>query len=227
MTTTASDVIARARGYSVWSDSSLTNDSSEMLSKINAIQNAVFARVAAASRYFYTTGALTSTSGSSGRTADTSAITGIERIVHVYATAVPDALFSRVDWEDQDSELPPRYVVKGTTLCEVSNDWQAATGTVALTVGYAKQATQLDPTGALTQAVTLPDAYADLLSVGLAEYIARKDPGRDSTEADALAAQFGERLQNVILSLDHFGGTARRRFLSPETEPPETPGGSA
>lgn len=226
MTVTASDVIARATGYSVMSDSSLTASSSEMLSKINALQNAIFSRIASASRYFYTTGTLTSTSGSSGRSADLSTLTGVERIVHVYATAVPGTLFSRVDWEDQNAELPPRYFLRGTTLCEVSADWQAATGTVALTVGYAKQATQLDPTGNLTQAVTIPDAHADILSLGLAAYLAAKDAGRPDTEADRLQAEYEQRLATIMASLDHYGGMAHRRFLSPETRPPETPGGS-
>lgn len=226
MSVSASDVIERARGYSVFSDSSLTSSTSEMLSKINALQNAVFARVAAASRYFYGSAAVTSTSGSSGRSADLSAVAGIERIIHVYATAVPDVLFSRVDWEDKNAELPPRYFLRGTTLVEVSNDWSASTSTVALTVGYAKQPTQLDPTGALTQVMTIPDAHADVLSLGLAAYLASKDAGRGPEEAARLQGEYADRVGVVIASLDHFGGAAHRRFLSPETRPPETPGGS-
>ena len=226
MSTSASDIVARATGYSVMSDSSLTASSSEMLSKINALQNAIFSRVAAASRYFYTTTTATSTSGSSGRTADLSSKTDIERIIHVYATSDADTLFNRVDWEDQNAELPPRYFLKGTTLCEVSSDWSSSTGTVALTIGYAQKPTQLTVTGALTQNVSLPDADADVLALGLAAYLAAKDAGRPEGEADRLAAEYERRIQIIIASLDHYGGTAHRRFLSPETRPPETPGGS-
>lgn len=227
MATTASAIIARALGYSVFSDSSLTSDGSEMLSQINAIQNFIFTRVASASRYFWTQSDVTSTSGSSGRQYDLTGTTGIERVLQIWRTTNPSVLLSRVDIEDQGAELPPRYYTAGTTIYEVDSDWSDSTGTVALTIVYAKQATQLTTTGALTQNVTLPDAYADLLSLGLAEYLARKDAGRNPAEADSLKAQFDERLANVIISLDHFGGVAHRRFLSPEPKPPTEPGGSA
>jgi hypothetical protein len=226
MTVTASDVIARATGYSVSSDSSLTASSGEMLAKINAIQNAVFSRVASASKYFYALTDVTSTSGSAERSVDLSSTVGIERIIGIWATTNHFVPLSRVDWEDQNAELPPRYFLRGTKLVEVSNDWSDSTGTVMLTIAYAKQATQLDPTGSLTQAVTIPDAHADVLSLGLAAYLAAKDVGRPEGEADRLQGEFEQRLAVVIASLDHYGGTARRRFLSPETRPPETPGGS-
>ena len=227
MTTTASDVIARATGYSVFSDSSLTASSSEMLAEINAIQNAVFTRVAMASKHFLLQTNITSSSGSAFRTADLSSTTGIERILGVWLTVSPSTHLSRVDWEDQDAELPPRYFLRGTELVEVSNDWSDTTGTVSLTIDYAQQATQLTTTGALTQAVSLPDAHADVLSIGLAAYLAGKDAGRDQVEVDRLQGMFESRVATVIASLDHFGGTAHRRFLSPETRPTETPGGSA
>ena len=226
MATTASDVIARATGYSVFSDSSLTASPSEMLAKINAIQNAVFTRVAVASKYFLGQTNVTSSSGSALRTADLSTTTGIERILGVWPTVSPSTHLSRVDWEDQDAELPPRYFLRGTSLVEVSNDWSEAAGTVQLTIEYAQQASQLTVTGALTQAVSIPDAHADVLSLGLAAYLAGKDAGRPEGEVDRLQAMFEERLATVIASLDHYGGTANRRFLSPETRPAQTPGGS-
>lgn len=224
MATTCSDVVARSAGYSVQSDSTLTQNSSEMLAKINAFQNEIFSRVAADNRFFAASASLTSTSGPPTRSIDLSATTNLERVFLVLQS---DGTTVRpVDVEDTAAEIAPRYYILGKTMYEVETDWGGSppgTGTATFTVWYAFTANQIDPSGDLSQTLTLPDQHADLVSIRLASYLAGKDVGRDPTEVQRLDALYESRLGVVLDSLSHYAGAVRRRFVSPYP----FPGGSS
>lgn len=218
MSTDISTVIQRAIGRSISNnDPGMTGNSSLMIAEVAAYERDIFRVAARESRFFYTEASVTSTDAPSARSIALSAITPpIERIVRVLLpTGVP---LKQVDYEDQGAELAPRYYVFRTTLYEVGSEW-GASGPVTMTVGYAESPAVLDVAGSLSQTVTLPDEYTDLLDLRLAQYLAVKDTGRDPTEAQALGAEYGARLSDVIDGLDHFGGSVRRRFISPAEQP--------
>lgn len=218
MSTSVSDAVARAAGYSVQSDASLTQNTSEMIAKVNAIQNEVFSRVAAENRFFASSVALTSSSGPPSRAIDLSVQQSIERL---FLVQMADGTLVRpVDIEDTAAEIAPRYYVLGQTLNEVGTDWgNGGVGTVVFTVWFAFTANQLDPSGNLSQLLTIPDQHADLVSIRLASYLAGKDVGRDPTEIQRLDALYDARLSVVIDALTHYAGAVRRRFVSPNAFP--------
>ncbi|HJQ96767.1 MAG TPA: hypothetical protein VJ826_00560 [Candidatus Polarisedimenticolaceae bacterium] len=221
MSTAVSDLITRALGYSVQnSDPALSGNSAEMIAVVAGFERDIYRVAAQDNRFFVHTASLTSTSGSSGRTVDlTTATPAIERLLRVQ---LPGGVWlSIVDFEDPDAEIAPRGYVLGQTLTEYLSEW-GASGTVTFSIDYGVKPATLDPTAALSQTVTLPDEYTDLLVLRLANYLATKDVGRDPAEAQTLDTLYQSRLQDVTASLFHFPGVVRRRFLAPNL----IPGGS-
>lgn len=221
MSTTVAQIIQWAKGYSVLSNTDeLTQDATEMIVQVASFERDIYRAAAAANRYFHASTTLTSTSGSSGRTVTLTATPPIERIIRAQLDDT-DTVLAPVDVEDPDAELPPRYYILGQTMHEVEDDW-GATGTVDIVIDYASQPAALTVTGLTSQTVSLPDQFVDLLAMKLAQYFAMKDVGRDATEVERLEALYQARLAHVMDALEHFGGTTRRRFLSPF----KIPGGS-
>lgn len=221
MTTTAQTIVTRAVSFSAL-NTPLASDRAEMLSRIRADQQAVFSSVASLTRdYFQTTASVTSTVAASGRTIDLSAVTPpIERILQFVLSDGREV--SQVDVLDTDAELAPRYTTRGQTLVEVSNDWSTtSSAAITGTLTYVYGATDIDPDGAYTQLVTVPDAWVDLLVLPLALYLFQKDPGRDAAEGDRLAAKLDSRQQEFVAFLSNYGGIASRRFDVPS--PRSTP----
>ena len=220
MTTALSEIVLRARGMSVSNnDPTMTGNTDEMITAIAAWERDIFRAAAIESRFFATTAILNSSAGSANRTLDLSALTPpVERLIVLNS---PTAAVHRVDLEDQAAELAPRFYQLGQNLYEIGSEW-GAPGALAMTVAYAMAPAPLDPTGNLSQTLTLPDDYTDLVVLRLAHYLAVKDTGRDPVEAQGLQASYDKRFNDAIARLDHFAGPARRRFLSPE----RLPGGS-
>lgn len=212
MTITAQTVVARAQAFNPL-NTALTSDRAEMLSRIRADQQALFTATSHLARdRFKTTVTVTSSTGSSGRTIDLSALSlPLERILRV---TLASEEVHQVDELDQEGELAPRYYVQGLTLIEVGNDWGSA-GAKSLSLTYAYGATDIDPDGAYTQTVTVPDAWIDLLVLPLAMYLHSKDPGRDPSEYEKLAAALDERQQAYLEHLKGYGGVSSTRFDIP------------
>src|SRR4051812_9810004 len=122
MTTTAQQIVDRAKAMSTL-NTPLTADRAVMLSRIRADQQALFTLVSSVTRdYFQTTADLTSSIAVSGRVLTLSGLTlPVERVIRVDLSDGREA--NQVDVQDLDAELSPRYVVRGQTLVEVSNDW--------------------------------------------------------------------------------------------------------
>lgn len=221
MSTAISDILSRAIGYSVQNNNpDLTSSTAEMISVVAGFERDIYRLAAQDNRFFVHTASLTSTNGSSGRTVDLSSATpGIERLLRVQDAS--GVWLSIVDFEDVDAEIAPRGYVLGQTLTEVLSEW-GASGTVTFSIDYGVKPATLDPTAALSQTVTLPDEYTDLLVLRLASYLATKDVGRDPAEAQTLDTLYQGRLEDVTSSLFHFPGAIRRRFLAPNV----IPGGS-
>lgn len=221
MTTTCQTIVDRAKSFSPL-NSALASDRAEMLSRIRADQQAIFTRLAGQTRdRFQTTGALTSSSASSGRvlTLSTLLTPPVERVLKVTLQDGREA--NQVDVLDVEAELSPRYFVRGQTLIEVGNDWATASGPVAATIVYVYGMTDIDPAGALTQLVTVPDQWIDLLVLPLARYFFQKDPGRDAAEDARLAELLGSfddrtgRRGAFLDYLENYGGVESRRFIQP------------
>jgi hypothetical protein len=219
MATTCNDIISRAQSFNTLNQG-LTSVSTEMLSRIRADQQTLFTSVAGLARdRFKTTAALISSSGASGRSFDISAITPVvERSLKL--TLGDGREVFQVDELDTDAELAPRYFVRGLTLIEVGNDW-GTTGSKTATLLYVYGATSLSITGSLTQAVSVPDEWTDLLVIPLAMYLNRKDPGRDPQEYADLGAALDETQQAFVSYLTNFGGIQSTRFVQPT--PASTP----
>lgn len=213
MSTTCNDIVARAQAFNTLNQG-LTSDSVEMLSRIRADQQALFTGVAGLTRdYFQITAPLTSTGGASGRQFDLSTLSPPnERVLLLTLGDGRDC--NEVDVLDIDAELAPRYVARGKTLVEVSNDW-GASGAKTATLTYVYGASSIDPSGSLTQAVSVPDEWIDLLVLPLAKYLASKDPGRDPNEITNLAAMQDEREQQFVSFLTNYSGIKSVRVIPP------------
>lgn len=226
MTTTCQTIVDRAKSASPL-NTVLASDRAEMLSRIRADQQELFTVLAGRSRdRFQTTAALTSSSGSSAREFNLASITAqpVERVLKLTLQDGREA--NQVDVLDVDAELAPRYFVRGQKLIEVSNDWATVAGVVTATLVYVYGMADIDPAGALTQVVTVPDQWIDLLVLPLAMYLFQKDPGRDDAEYGRLAAMLGAfdtrtgRRGAFLDYLENYGGVESKRFLQPT--PPES-----
>ena len=196
---------------------SLVSDNAEIINRVAADERQLFDLAAGTNSYYFaTTSAVTSSSGSSARTITTTGLTPpVGRILRFVLNSGTEV--SQVDVRDTDAELAPRYYMLGTTLTEVSNDWSATTGTVAGTLTYVKRPTVLDTTGALTQTVTLPDEFVDILELKLAHYLAHKDYGREQPEVKRLEEMIARREQDFLNFITSFGGVEARRVTIPPT----------
>lgn len=215
MSTTCQTIVTRAVSFSPL-NVPLADDKAEMLSRIRADQQALFTTTAALTRdRFTTTLAVTSTAAASARTISIASLTlPLERILDLTLTDGREV--SQVDVLDTDAELAPRYFVRGLSLIEVSNDWNtASSAAVTGTLTYVYGATDIDPDGAYTQAVTVPDQFTDLLVLPLAIYLAAKDPGRDPNETAMLRGMLAERTEAWLAYLKGYGGITSRRFDEP------------
>ena len=222
MSTAIQDVLTRALGYSTQDNAAdLYSNTSEIIAQVAAFERDIFRVAAAFTRNLVVqaSSSFNSTNAAANRTVDLStASPGVERIIRIQLGGV---WVSLVDLEDVDAELPPRAYLLGSTLTEVGSDW-GATGVVALVIDYVVKPATLDPTSNLSQTITLPDEFADLLAIRLAHYLSIKDVGRDPAEAQELDTIYQTRLKSMLDALDHREGEARRRFLAPYI----VPGGS-
>lgn len=216
MTTACSSIVSRAQAMSAL-NTPLTSDRAVMLSRIRADQQALFTSVAGLTRdYFQTTASVVSSVATSGRVLSLSALV-VERVIRVDLSDGREA--SQVDVQDVEAELAPRYFVRGQTLMEVSNDWNtASSAAVSATVTYVYGPTDIDPDGALTQTVTVPDTFTDLLVIPLAMFLHNSDPGRDPAEYERLATMLDEKSTAFVSFLQNYGGVTSRRFDLPSPQ---------
>lgn len=217
MATTIQNIIDRAVDWSVANGlTSLTSDNAEMIARIAADERALFDLSAQSSSFYHAVStAVTSTSGSSGRTIATASLTPpVGRILRFVLNTGEEV--HPVDLRDTDAELEPRYYLLGTTITEVENDWSGTTGTVSGTLTYIRQPTALSTSGALTQTITLDDRFADLLELRLAWYLAHKDVGRDAPELQRLEQRILARTQDYMAMLQMYGGSEVQRFIFPQ-----------
>lgn len=215
MSTTCSDIVARAQAFSPSLNAPLASDSSVMLSRIRADQSSLYAKVADVNRnYFATTATITSSLGSTNRVFDVSGLTPpVERVLKLVLADGREV--SEVDPLDTDAELSPRFTVQGQTLREVGGDWGNAGSAISATLTYVQAPTPIDPTGTLGQAVSLADRWTDLLVLPLAMYLAQSDVGRDPAEIARLQSLADARLATFLDHVAHQGGVMARRFVYP------------
>jgi hypothetical protein len=218
MSTNCQQIYVRAK-QSTPANAELVSISTEILARIEADQQALFASIAGITRdRFQTSVGVTSTSAASERVIDLSVLTlPVERLLKV---TLSDLRIARqVDVIDVDAELSPRYLVRGQTLVEVSNDWSTTSGTVSATLVYVYGPTTIDPSGAYTQTVSVPDAWADLLVLPLQLYFASQRPMTDPGEIDRLQARLTDRTKNFVAYLTNYGGIRSDRFDVPVPTP--------
>lgn len=217
MTTTLQQIQDRAIAWSAANGlTSLTADRALIINRIAADERALFDLATRENRFFFAiAAAVISTSGVSGRSIATAALNPpVGRILKLELAGFSDPI-AQVDPQDTNGEFAPRFYLLGTTIYEVSNDWSASGGTVAGTLTYTKLAATLSTTGDLTQAITLPDEFADILELRLARYLAHIDVGREDSELDQLDTRIAEREQDFVSHLTKFGGVEAMRFKIP------------
>jgi hypothetical protein len=115
------------------------------------------------------------------------------------------------------SEMAPRYYTKGTYLVEVVQRLgHEHANAVVLDVLYVWRPDDLDvsATGALTQAVSVPDRFANVLVYALGAYLCEKDVGRGDAEVSA-ACEAERGPEDWITAEAQFGGTAVYTFVVP------------
>lgn len=216
MTTTCQDIILRAKAMSPL-NAGLTADSVEMLTRIRSIQERVFVATAQLSRTrFATVDIMTSTNAASGRSIDLTTLTQpLMRILKVWRSS--DGIEVRqVPEADQNSQLSPRYYVRGTTMWEVGSDWSTSSGTVDLDVQYAYGPTSININGSTSSInVSIPDEHIDVLIYPLAMYLHQKDTGRDPAEYQQLDSQYRDAWQSFLDYLTNYGGDVSRRLVPP------------
>lgn len=226
MTTSCQQLLERARAKNPLNPS-VTVDRTEILARIRAEQQEVFTHTAAVQHdRFVTSLAVLTDVATSGRVADLSALGDtpifkpVERLLEARLGSSTGTVINRPDITDPEGEYPPRGIVIGETLVEVGNDWGAA-GAITIWLRYVYGAVPIDPDGAYSQLVTVPDAWTDLLELPLARYLFEKDPGRDPDEAARLDQTLGSweketgRRGAYLSYLRNYGGAALGRFIVP------------
>lgn len=216
MTTTLQQIQDRAVAYSSANGlSSLVADTAEIINRIAGFERDVYDLATRENRFFFAvSAAIASTGGPSGRSI---ALSGLSipcgRILKFVLN--DGRTVDQVDIQDLEAELAPRYYVLGTTIYEVSNDWSSSAGAVNGTLTYVRQPSPLSATGDLTQTVTLPDEFIDMLEMRLAEYLAHKDVGRDPLELQRLEKMIANQDENFVSHVTEYAGVESRRFNIP------------
>lgn len=227
MTTTCQQILERVRSMNPLNPT-VTVDRTEILQRIRSEQQEVFTRTAEVQHdRFITTIGIASSDGTSERVVELSVLADapvskpVERILEVRLGSATGTLVNRPDVTDVEGEYPPRAIVVGETLVEVSNDWGTVAGVVTLWLRYVYGSVPIDVSGSYSQLVTVPDAWTDLLELPLARYLYQKDPGRDVEEDKRLAETLGDwdketgRRGAYLAYLRNYGGAALTRFLIP------------
>lgn len=220
MTTTCQQIYVRAK-QSTPANADLVPLPSEVLARIEAEQQALFASLSSVSRdRFQATVTLTSSIAVSARVVDLSTVAPVvERLLDV--TLADGRTARQVDVLDVNAELSPRYIVRGRTLIEVSNDWSARGGAVQVTLVYVYGPTSIDPAGAFSQTVSVPDEWCDLLVLPLQMYLAGQRAPTSDTEVAQLESRYAKRVQSFADSLTNYGGVRSNRFDIPTPMPQE------
>lgn len=220
MTTTCADVVTRALGLSVANqgvlDVTQAADVALALAQINAAQHRAYTLFTAKNK----TGELyavtqTTTAGASDRRLVVASNTPrVQRILRI--TLADGTECALVDPNVPTSELAPRYYTFGETIAEVSNDWDTTSaGTVQLSLLYSIRPTDFDLSGALTQAISIPDRFTDILVYDLGAWLCERDVGRTEEEVTDLQTKRDATLSSWIESAAQFGGVAVYSFNVP------------
>lgn len=223
MTTTCQDIVTRAIGLSVANvgvlDPTQSADVQDALVRISQAQARAFTRFTDENKTaFLKSSVVTSTAGNGLRTVDLSTLSPrVQRIISLkLATSGIDVAL--VDPNVPTSEMAPRYITEGETLVEITNDWDTASANqVSLTLLYTTRPPDLDTSASatLSQAVSIPDRYTDILTYDLGAYLAQKDVGREDNEVTALEAKRDQSLTAWIASATQFGGVPVYAFDVP------------
>jgi hypothetical protein len=225
VSTTVQQIVDRAVARSIANrGTSLVPADGLVLERIGTAEFALFVRLASDQRtYFQRRATVTSTASVDGaaRTADLSSVSPpVLRVLRV-TRALDGREVLPVDLERQDDQLGPRYTPAGLTLTEVIDTtgltWSPGTTTaVALAVDYVAGPVALNLAGNLTQTVTVPDLFADLLVNRFAAFLVLRDVGRDEQELAALDAEYERRYGDFVKFMDTVAGRFPGAPAAPE-----------
>jgi hypothetical protein len=226
MSTSCSDILTRALALSVANqgllDPNVTADVQTALSRISQAQIRAFIAFTQANRTaFLTTVTKASNAANGHRVVDLATQDPrVERIVRVELPSGTEVAL--VDPAVPTSEMAPRYFTEGDTLHEILNDWDTTTANaVTLTILCATRPPELDVSalGTLSQAVSIPDRFTDILVYELGAFLAESDVGRDDAEVTELRQKSAAVLSDWINSSAQFGGVATYTFTIPTPTP--------
>lgn len=219
MSTSCQQIYVRAKQSSP-SNADLLPTPGDVLARIEADQQALFASLASVARdRFQVVQTLTSTSGTAARIFDLSPLTSrpVERILQL--TLADGREVHQVDVLDVEAELAPRFIVRGQTIVEVGNDWSTAGGSITATLIYVYGPIKLDvsATAQLGQLVGVPDEWADLLVLPLRIHFfyLREPNDRTPDELADMQQRLSDRRQAFLDYLTNYGGVRSDRFDIP------------
>lgn len=216
MTTTCQQLYVRAKNSSP-ANAALLPTPADVLARIDSDQQSIFANLSTEQRdRFQTTIGIGSTIAPSLRVFDLSGLTpNVQRVLLLVLS--DGRIVNQVDVLDPDAELAPRYIVRGQTLVEVSNDWLVGGSGVSATLTYVYGPTTISPAGDFTQVISIPDAFADLLVFPLRMwmYYLRAPSDRDPTEYAMLTQGLKDMRASFVSYLQNFGGIESQRFILP------------
>jgi hypothetical protein len=226
MTTTLQQIVDRAVARSVANrgTSLVPTDTALTVERIGTAEHALFVRLASDQRtYFQRRAAVTTTASVAGaaRTADLAAVTPpVVRVLRVARTLDGREVLP-VDLQREDDAWGPRYTTAGLTLTEVVDatgaTWSPSDpAALALTVDYVAGPVALNLAGALTQTVTVPDLFVDLLVNRFAAFLVLRDVGRDEQELAALDAEYERRYSDFLKFMDTVAGRFPAAPAAPE-----------
>lgn len=221
MTTTCQQIVDRAKAASTL-NKPLVVDRVEMLTRILADQQAVFTDTSTVSRDFFklqepVTATLAPSLGGRMVDLETALSRPLDRVLKITQAPHTSTELNLVDESDFDAEYAPRYFMRGTIVRELpGGEWGAGVADTTLYVLYTYGPTAIDPAGDLTQLVSIPDTWVDLLALPLAAYLVNKDPGRPDAEYDRLKGEADAIKARWLTFVRKRGGDKVSRFDYPE-----------
>lgn len=186
--------------------------------RVGQDERAIYRRVIQDNRYFTLERVtVNSTAGASAREIDTAALTPpVGRTLRLERQS-DGAEIAFVDATNVNAELAPRALIDTKKVIEIGSDWSSASGAVAFTLMYLSLPVALNTAGALTQTVTLPDEWCELLDNRFAAYLARKDVGRSDVDIAALDKEYEDLYAAMRDTLAE--PEVVRRFVKPDPRP--------
>lgn len=206
MATTIDQLLARAEDRRVANGgtSLRPSDASIIVARVNDYCHEILTRLALEARDYLLVRQVVTSSTSSDRYDLETLPRKLSRLTAVYFAIggfpqTDGTRLNQVQPGDEDVAFAPRFTVRGTMIVEVGSDWAAPFSTVNLAIYGAERAADL--TGSVTSIAIpalIPDRFAMLVELRLAQWLAEKDEARDPDEIAKYAALWEAKFAEFV-----------------------------